>query len=251
MENEDSEALKKLWPVLCALICVAGGMIFSSRVWGRTNLSLLSILINVGLAGLGAVIGLITFKLGKKAKIAALVFCLLILGTSLGLSKYMTSDAYIVKQDWPVHELDTLTFAYPTTLKEKNLKGVEPENADAKVLTNENMNRYVACYIYDFKRDKPSLEACVESAVTTILTRYGAKTLIWDTDTTTISPSVVKGRFTFTNKLRNKTYTHTGFAYGHAEGAHYEIIMFYPLRKQYSEAFMNKIEESIELKTER
>ncbi len=250
MDEKEKKYLNNLWPVLCLWICSSGGMIFKSRVWERNSVTLLSFITVVGLAVLGAVIGLITFKLGKKAKITSLVICLLIFTSMITASSYLTSDRYIVKKEWPVHELDKITFAYPSVLKEKNLKGQLPDNADVKVLTNENMNRYVACYTYDFTRDKPTLESCVGNAVTAMLTRYGSKTLVWDKDTTEVSPTLVKGRFTYTNKLRNKTLSHTGFAFGYAEGSHYEIVMFLPLREQFSDDFMKKIEESIKLRVE-
>ena len=246
-ENKDAETVKKLWPALCIIICAAAGMILSSNLWGR-SFNLMSLLITLGLGALGAIVGFISFRFGKKAKIASLIFCLLIFAGAIGYSKYMLSDSYIVKTDWPVHELEKISFAYPTELKERDLKGVLPENADVKVLTNENMNRYVACYTYDFFRDKPTLDACMENAVSSILTRYGAKTVIWDTDTTVVSKTLVKGRFTYTNKLRNKTLSHTGFAFGYAEGSHYELVMFFPLREQYSPDFMNKIEENIKVR---
>ena len=248
MDEKDAEILKKLWPPLCIFICASGALILKSKVWGKNSFSLIAVIIVLTLIILGGIIGLISYKLGKKAKITALVFCLLIFASSIAVSYYMTSDAYIVKTQWPVHELEKISFAYPTELKERTLKGAVPENAEVKLLTNENTNRYVACHIYDFKMDKPSLESCVDGAVTSILTRYGAETLIWDTESTEISPSIVKGQFTYTNKIRNKTFSHTGFTFACAEGSHYEIVMFFPLRKQFSPAFMKKIEENIGVK---
>ncbi|MBO5606735.1 MAG: hypothetical protein J5930_06430 [Treponema sp.] len=239
MENNDEATAKKLWPVLCILICAAGATVMGTTLWGR-QFNAKAILIVAISAAVGAGIGFLSAKKEKKGRRAALIVCVLIFAGLLGSAKYLKSDSYIVKTEWPVHTVGSMSFAYPGEFRERKLKEGLIGNAAVHVYTNENMRRYVNYMTYDFYEDSPALSSSVEGAVSGILSGYGVKSVKWSEDAR-ITSSDVLTRFTY--KVRGKEVT--GIAAGHRDGSHYEIIAFYPLRDAFPKSFMEKIEANI------
>ena len=93
---------------------------------------------------------------------------------------------------------------------------------------------------YDFTGDYPPLEESVFNVVSSMSGSLRAKDPKINKDAY-ITDTIVKFRFTYTYNRKD----FTGFAFGYEEGNHCEIVAFYPLKKQYSEAFLKKLEDSI------
>ena len=225
------------WPALCALITIAGASLFSSTVWGRTQKPQ-TLLLTLALAVVGYLLGL-TFRKTRVKRIISVIASLLVFVLCLILSRYFTSDHYICKKEWKEYSVGNTHFMYPSLEWKKISEGIELANGRVSMYTNENMNRYVCAFVYDFTVNYPELSDTTEGAIKAMLQNFKASFVSWDK----IEPdqSSLKMRFIYTRA--GKSFT--GIASAQENEGHYEILMFFPLKKQYSEEFMQKIEEGI------
>lgn len=235
----------KLWPVLCAFITGVGMAVFCSTVWGRTPKPS-TLLFTVATIAVGAVLGLI-LRRTKKARNTSLVISIAFFVLFFALGRYMVSDAALVKKEWPVHNIGLTTFAYPSDFSQKTLPQGFLQNGEVSIFTNENTKRYACYMVYTFTNTYPELEDSLSNAVLSMLSSFGAQFGSWEQQgETDFSEGEIKTRFTYT--LQDKKYTGIAYATSHitdAQHARYELLMFFPLRKKYSKAFIERIENEI------
>ncbi|MBO4319273.1 MAG: hypothetical protein J5857_02265 [Treponema sp.] len=234
------EKSEKGWPAVCTIICILGGTLAGTTLWGR-QFNWKEILIVAGAALIGLILGFIFRNKGKSGKAVSFILCVIIFAGLVGSAKYITSDSYLVKKEWQKHAITKVHFSYPDVFKRYDLSDELKEKGTVKIYTTtKGKPRYAHYMEYDFTGDYPTLEESVANVVTSMAGSLRARGIEWD-DNAEVTPTTVKARFTYT--YNRKTFT--GFAFGFEEGNHCEIVAFYPLKKQFSEAFLKKIEDSI------
>lgn len=232
----------RMWPLLCAIITGWGTAIGCSMAWGRAT-NPRAVLLGLAATAAGALIG-IALRRTAGRRTLSLGISLILFAAATAAGKYLSSDTWIVQSKWPVHEIGRTSFAYPSTVfKERKVKDDLLANGSVSIFSNENLKRNVTYMVYDFSGDYPALAGCLESALVGMLAAYKAQFVMWD-ENAAISDTQIKARFAYT-RMGN---TYTGIAYAAADGAHYELVMFMPLAKAYSEAFLQRIESEIHTK---
>ena len=242
MSNHDFSAQdiqpRALITALCVIVMVASASMAGSIIWGR-GMTGKSLLLIVVFAGIGAVLGRV---LGgtTKGRVTAVSVCLVLAIFINTGARYSTTDAWLLNSPWPEHTIGHTSFSYPAKFAQKKLPDSFIPNGTVRVFTNENTKRYASYMIYDFTGQFPSLEDSLSGSITAMLNGIGAVFEEWD-DSAEMTTKAIRARFTYT--LRNTSYT--GLAFAYAEGAHYELLAFYPLRAAYPEAFLERISNSI------
>lgn len=239
MGNEEVEKNDRSWVFVCMILCIIGGTLAGTTLWGR-QFNWKEIVIVAVAALLGLIIGLIFRNRGKGGKTVSFILCALIFGALVGGAKYLNSDAYLVKQQWQNQAITKVHFSYPDVFSRYKLSDELEEMGTRKIYSTKHKDRFAHYMEYDFTGDYPSLEESVANVVVSMTDSLRAKIIHWNDDAY-ITESIVKARFTYT--YNRKTFT--GFVFGYEEGNHCEIVAFYPLKKQFSEAFLQKLEDSI------
>ncbi len=236
-EASDAKNIERLWIPLCTVLVIAGVSSACTSIWGRnSNITL------IAAAAAGAIAAVISYFLRntKKKRIASLVICVCIFALSIGTGVFLSSDSWLVKKEWPSHNIGHITFSYPSQFKQHKTKEDLLANGTVSIYSNDNMNRLVTYIVYDFTDVHPELSDSLAGAVLSLLQTSHATFLSWSDDPD-IKPNKVQTRFTY--KYRGKPYTGTAFAY--SEGDHYELLMFIPLQKQFSGEMLKRIESEI------
>ncbi len=235
-ENETSQ-FYPFWPALCALVMGAGASIFCATVWGRTQ-KVQTLAVTLLLATVGIVLGIFLRKT-KKQRLISILVSIFLFASCISLSRFLTSDFYVSRREWKEYTLGDMSFLYPSLEWKKSTEGIELSNGRVSMYTNENMKRYVCAFVYDFTGSHPDLPDTTEGAINGMLQSFKAELTGWSN--VQAEDDFLKTRFTYTRG--DKEFT--GVAGASQDEGHYEIVMFFPLKKQYSEDFMQKLEEGI------
>ncbi|HBG65769.1 MAG TPA: hypothetical protein DDW78_04800 [Treponema sp.] len=239
-ESPEKDAAYRMWPLLCAIIAGWGAGIACSAVWGRAT-NPRAVLLTAGATAIGALTG-VALRRTKGMRAVSIAACIVIFAAAAGAGKFFASDSWIARSHWLRYEIGRTSFSYPaTTFKERKVREDLLANGTVRIFSNENLNRYVCYMVYDFTDEHPELADTLESALTGMLAAYNATFVLWS-DNVSVSDTEIRGRFAYTRG--GKTYT--GIAFAAADGDHYELLMFIPLRNQYSQAFMERIESEIQ-----
>ncbi|MBQ9539382.1 MAG: hypothetical protein IJU95_08915 [Treponema sp.] len=232
------EELSKHFSILYILI-LAFAFLLASRMFfpSRAAMNDAGAFVAGALAGLA--VSAIVNKKSQKAKLLALTFCITVFAILYGAGKYWTSDAHIVKSEWPVHSMGSSEFSYPGKFKPYNMKGAALANGSVDVYSNDNYKRLVCYYIYDFGSGDVDGDALLSNNVSVMLNSLHAK-----------DPSVSK---TDTDgKMTRVQYEYiingkklTGCAGIFVDGNHAELVTFYPVSKAVSSSFLEKVYEGI------
>jgi hypothetical protein len=238
MEKE-VERNDRSWVIICIVICVLGATLAGTTMWGRQFYWREIVMVAVA-ALLGLLIGLIFKNRGKTGKTISFILCAIIFGILVGGAKYLNSDSYLVKQPWQKQAITKVHFSYPDDFSRYELTDELEEMGTRKIYSTQHKDRFAHYMEYDFTGDYPPLEESVANVVESMTNSLRARTIQWDKNAY-ITDSIVKARFTYT--YNRKTFT--GFVFGYEEGNHCEIVAFYPLKKQFSEKFLKRLEDSI------
>ena len=233
------EELSKHFNILYVLV-LAFAFLYASRMFfpSRTTMNDAGAFVAGALAGLA--VSAIVMKRGQKAKLIALAACIAIFAALYGGGKYWTSDAHIVKADWPVHVMGDAQFSYPGTFKPKDMKGASLSNGSVDVYSNENYKRLVCYYIYDFGSGTIDGDALLSNNISSLLNSLHARN-------PAISRTETDGKLTrvlydYTINGRNLT----GCAGIYVNGNHAELVTFYPVSKAVSSQFLERVYEGIQ-----
>ena len=195
------------------------------------------------IGAIGALIGSgIYFMVKNKKliyKILAYIFLLIILiGGTVVITKF-SSDSYVVKKEWNLIKNGKLSFEYPNKFTEINL-GENPANIEKmSYFTDKKNDRFSFNFIVDFKEEPPEPEESLSGAIINGLNTIQATDIEW-----------VDSQFyedAITTKVKYKTVNNERIGFGiiYFKDWHYELGLFLPNTKNYSEDFLNKIINSI------
>lgn len=237
---EKEEGNDKGWVFFCILICILGATLAGTTLWGRhINLKTGGIILGAGI--IGFLVGFLSRKRGKAARTLSFIICALIFAGLFGGAKFVTSDFFVAKKPWPRHIINNVSFTYPGNFTDYDLSEELVEKGAVKLCVNNDSARFAHYMEYDFTGDYPELEESIKNVVTNMVTSFRGKVIFWDDDNKT--PDTILQRFTYT--FNRKQYT--GLVFGYEKGNHCEIVAFYPIKKKFSDAFLTKIENSIEV----
>ena len=244
MENSSKkqfEELSKHLNILYVLI-LAFAFLIAARAFfpSRTTMNDAGAFVAGALAGL--VVSAIVMKRSQKAKVAAVIFCVAVLTLMTAASKYWTSDAHVVRTEWPVHEMGDSQFSYPGTFTPYDMKGAALANGTVDVYSNNNFKKLVCYYIYDFGSDSVDGDALLSNNLSSMLHSLHAK----DSDITKTNKDGKLTKVQYEYTISGKRLT--GCAGIYVNGNHAELVTFYPVGKAVSSQFMDKVYEGIKIR---
>ncbi len=238
-QDEQLGQLSKHLSIVYVLI-LAFSFLFAERSFfpSRTAMNDAGAFVAGALAGF--VVSAIVMKKGQKAKLLAVVFCLVVAACLYGTGRYWASDAHKVKEEWPVHVMGSAQFSYPGKFIPKDMKGKGLSNGTVEVYSNENYKRLVCYYVYDFGSDSVDGDALLSNNVSSMLNSLHAKEPV-------ISNVESDGKITrvqFEYAISGKKLT--GCAGIYVDGNHAELVTFYPVSKAVSPQFLERVYEGIQ-----
>lgn len=192
---------------------------------------------------IGALLGFGIYSLVKNRKvifkIIAYIFLLAIIVCGTTLMTKFSSDSYIVKREWNVIKEGNLTFEYPNRFSEISL-GEKPENAEKiSYFSDKKNDRYAMYLIFDFNQEPPAPEDSLSGAIINSLSTIKATDIEW------IDPEFYEDAVTTKVKYKAGRGERLGFGIIYFKDWHYEVALFLPATKDFSEEFLNKVIESI------
>lgn len=197
----------------------------------------------IGAAGASIGFGIYILVKNKRTSYKVIAYILLLkilVGGTLAAAKF-SSDSYIVKKEWNLIKNGNLSFEYPNPLIEMKTDD-KPENVEKLAyFLDKKEDRFAMNFIFDFKEEPPAPEDSLSGAILNSLGTIKASDVEW-IDSQFSENSV-------TTKVRYKTGNNerTGFGIIYFKDWHYELALFLPYTKDYSEEFLNKIISSIKV----
>lgn len=192
---------------------------------------------------IGVLIAYGIYSLVKNRKIihkiiAYIVFLAILIGTTVVVTKF-TSDSYIVKKEWIQIKNGSLSFEYPNNFTELNL-GDNPENVEKMVcFSDKKEDRFAMNLIFDFKQEPPAPEESLSGAILNSLENIKAKDVEW------IDSQFYEDAVTTKVKYKIGKNERIGFGIIYFKDWHYELGIFLPYTKDFSEEFLDKVINSI------
>lgn len=190
-------------------------------------------------AVIGVILGRISQKRPAKTKLRLAAACLLLIAALTAGGKYKNSDSYLAKQEWPVHVMGKASFMYPSKFLKHDMKNASLENGTVEAYSNENSKRFASYFIYDFAASQIDAESLMTNNITSMMNSLHAK----DAEVTKTDKDGRITRIQYTYTIKNNKLK--GCAGMYVNGAHVELVTFYPVTKAFSETMLNKIYEGI------
>jgi len=195
------------------------------------------------IGAIGALIGSGIYILVKNRKIIykiiAYIFLLIILIGGTVITTKFSSDSYVVKKEWTQIKNGNLSFEYPNKFIELNL-GEEPENINKMAcFSDKKEDRFAMNLIFDFKEEPPAPEESLSGSILNSLENIEATEVEW------VDSQFYEDAVTTKVKYKIGKNERLGFGIIYFKNWHYELGIFLPYTKDYSEEFLNKIINSI------
>lgn len=195
------------------------------------------------IGAVGALIGFGIYSLVKNKKviykILAYISLLIILFGSTALISKHSADSYVVKKEWNLIKNGKLSFEYPNAFSELDL-GEKPENIDAMACFSDKKNdRYAMNLLFDFNAEPPAPEDSLSGAILNSLETIKATDVEW------IDSQFYENGITTKVKYKTGKNERIGFGIIYFKNWHYELAVFLPVSKDFSDDFLNKIINSI------
>ena len=195
------------------------------------------------IGAIGALIGYGIYCLVKNKKVIYKIFAyillLLILIGGTVLTTSFSSDSYVVKKEWNLIKNGNLSFEYPNKFTELNL-GEKPENIENMAyFSDKKEDRFAMNLIFDFKEEPPTPEDSLSGSILNSLENIKATEIEW------IDSQFYENAVTTKVKYKIGKNERLGFGIIYFKNWHYELGIFLPYTKDYSEDFLNKIINSV------
>lgn len=200
-------------------------------------------LLAVIFGAIGALIGLGIYSFVENKKIiykilAYIILLLILIGGTVVITKF-SSDSYVVKKEWKQIKNGNLSFEYPSKFAEINL-GEKTENIEEMTsFCNKKQDRFAINMIFDFKSEPPAPENSLSGAILNVLENIKATEIEW------IDSQFYEDAVTTKVKYKIGKNERIGFGIIYFKNWHYELGIFLPYTKDYSEEFLNKIINSV------
>lgn len=187
----------------------------------------------------GTLLAAISGAIGVLIGSGIYIFLLIILIGGTVITTKFSSDSYVVKKEWTQIKNGNLSFEYPNKFIELNL-GEEPENIDKMAyFSDKKEDRFAMNLIFDFKEEPPAPEESLSGSILNSLEYIKATEVEW------VDSQFYEDAVTTKVKYKIGKNERLGFGIIYFKNWHYELGIFLPYTKDYSEEFLNKIINSI------
>ncbi len=241
MENEKKKT--DYWQVVFSASVVGFLPTMIKQVKDLLPFKLNGTLLAAIIGAIGALIGYGIYSLVKNKKIiykiiAYILLLLILIGGTVIITK-ISSDSYIVKKEWNLIKNGNLSFEYPNNFIELNL-GEKPENIEKRAyFSDKKEDRFAMNMIFDFKTEPPAPEESLSGAILNVLENIKATEVEW------IDSQFYEDAVTTKVKYKIGKNERLGFGIIYFKDWYYELCLFLPYTKDFSEEFLNKIINSV------
>ena len=241
MENEKKKT--DYWKVVFSATVVGIFPIMIKQLKDLLPFNINGTLLAAIIGAIGALIGLGIYSFVENKKIiykilAYIILLLILIGGTAVITKF-SSDSYVVKKEWKQIKNGNLSFEYPSKFAEINL-GEKTENIEEMTsFCNKKQDRFAINMIFDFKSEPPAPENSLSGAILNVLENIKATEIEW------IDSQFYEDAVTTKVKYKIGKNERIGFGIIYFKNCHYELGIFLPYTKDYSEEFLNKIINSV------